>query len=158
MIFACSFCGEFYIRLEDDKKDKKRMKMEMTIYQLVVLLFIGFFAGMLSGFVGVGGGLIIVPALVYFLGFGQFEAQGTSLAVLLLPVGILAVMQYYKAGHINMNFALVIALAFIVGSLVGSKGALALPPHKVKFVFGLFMIYAAIRITWSSGVEWFGNK
>jgi uncharacterized protein len=129
----------------------------MDAQQWIILLMIGFFAGMLSGFVGVGGGLIIVPALVYFLGLTQLQAQGTSLAVLLLPVGILAVMNYYRQGQINIYYALIIGAAFIFGSYFGSKYALRLPDYKVKFIFGLFMIYAAIRITWQAGAKWFGQ-
>ncbi|MBL7942300.1 MAG: sulfite exporter TauE/SafE family protein, partial [Flavobacteriales bacterium] len=89
--------------------------MELTTSLIISLIIIGLIAGMLSGFVGVGGGLIIVPALIWLLNFNQFQAQGTSLAVLLLPVGILAVMNYYKAGHVNMPIALIIGAAFIIG-------------------------------------------
>ena len=72
----------------------------MDVNTVLILLSIGLFAGLLSGFVGVGGGIIIVPGLIIFLGFSQHTAQGTSLALLMLPVGVLAVMNYYKAGHI----------------------------------------------------------
>lgn len=129
--------------------------MDMTLQQLLVLVLIGLCAGMLSGFVGVGGGLIIVPALIAFLHFNQMEAQGTSLTVLLLPVGILAVMNYYKQGHINIPYALIIGGGFVVGSYFGSKYALKLPEHKVKFVFGLFMLYVAVKMIWTSGSKWF---
>lgn len=128
---------------------------EMDIGLLLALFGIGVLAGILSGFVGVGGGLIIVPALVYFLGFNQLMAQGTSLAVLLLPVGILAVINYYKAGNVNMNYALIIAAAFVLGGFIGSKLALKLPEHVVKFAFGLIMLYAAARILWNSGAKIF---
>lgn len=132
--------------------------MELSISQVLILLLIGLAAGMLSGFVGVGGGLIIVPALVYFLHFNQYQAQGTSLAVLLLPVGILAVMNYYKQGHININYALIIGAAFVVGGYFGSKYAMKLPEFKVKFFFALFMLYAAVRMLYTSGSQWFGDK
>ncbi len=112
---------------------------------------------MLSGFVGVGGGLIIVPALIWLLNFNQFQAQGTSLAVLLLPVGILAVMNYYKAGHVDMPVALVIGAAFIAGAFAGSRLALKWPEDQVKFVFGLMMLYGAVRILWSSGQKLWGS-
>ncbi len=131
------------------------MKMELSTQIILILIIIGVAAGMLSGFVGVGGGLIIVPALVYILGFSQLEAQGTSLAVLLLPVGILAVWQYHKAGNINIPAALVIASAFVIGGYVGSKYAHKLPEHKVKFIFGLFMLYVALRMIYFSGIKWF---
>ncbi|MEO6220410.1 MAG: TSUP family transporter, partial [Ginsengibacter sp.] len=70
----------------------------MSVYVILILLIIGLAAGILGGLVGVGGGIIIVPALIYFLSFSQKEAQGTSLGILLLPIGILGVWQYYKAG------------------------------------------------------------
>jgi len=109
---------------------------------------------MLSGFVGVGGGMIIVPGLIYLLGKGQLEAQGTSLAVIMLPVGILGVMNYYKAGNVNINYALVIAIAFVVGSYFGSKYALKVPEHKIKVIFGVFLLYVAIRMLHSGGMKW----
>lgn len=114
-----------------------------TIVQLVV---IGVLAGILSGFVGVGGGIIIVPALVWLLGFNQHHAQGTSLAVLLLPVGIFAVMNYYKAGQLDWKVALIIGAGFVLGSYFGSKWALVLPTDVVKKVFGVFMIVAALKL------------
>ena len=122
-----------------------------------MLVLVGFLAGMLSGFVGVGGGIIIVPALVFILGMTQLQAQGTSLAVMLLPVGIFAVMNYYKAGNIQTSAALIIAATFVVGAYFGSKYALRLPEHKVKFVFGFFMLYVAIKMVYSSGMKWFGS-
>lgn len=128
--------------------------MDITLGHLLILIIVGILAGTLSGFVGVGGGLIIVPALVYLLQFTQLQAQGTSLAVLLLPVGFLAVYNYHKAGNINMTYALIIGAFFIIGSYFGSKYALKLPEFKVKFVFGLFMLYVAIRMLWTSGTKW----
>lgn len=113
-------------------------------------------AGLLSGFVGIGGGMVIVPGLIYLLGKGQLEAQGTSLAVIMMPVGILGVMNYYKAGHININFALVIAAMFVIGSYFGSKYALKLPEHKIKVVFGIFLLYIAIRMLVSGTKQWLG--
>ena len=132
------------------------MKMELTLNTILLLIVIGILAGILSGFVGVGGGLIIVPALVYLMGFTQLQSQGTSLAVLLLPVGILAVWNYHKAGNVNINYALIIGAAFIVGGYFGSKLAHRIPEDMVKFIFGLLMLYAAIRITYSSGGKIFG--
>ena len=75
----------------------------MTWHVIIVLLLIGLAAGILGGLVGVGGGIIIVPSLIYFLGFTQKEAQGTSLGILLLPVGILGVLQFYKAGYVDLR-------------------------------------------------------
>lgn len=130
--------------------------MEMSLTTIAILAFIGLMAGLLSGFVGIGGGMVIVPGLIYLLGKGQLEAQGTSLAVIMMPVGILGVMNYYKAGHININFALVIAAMFVIGSYFGSKYALKLPEHKIKVIFGIFLLYIAIRMLVSGSKQWFG--
>src|SRR6187401_1636156 len=95
-------------------------RKNMTVQMVVLLLLIGLAAGMLSGLVGVGGGIIVVPALVFALGFTQQQAQGTSLGLLLLPVGILAVMNYYNKGHIDVRVVGIMALAFVVGGWLGS--------------------------------------
>ncbi len=128
--------------------------MDLSFSTILILVVIGICAGLLSGFVGVGGGMIIVPGLIYLLGKGQLEAQGTSLAVIMLPVGILGVMNYYKAGNVNINYALVIAIAFVVGSYFGSKYALKVPEHKIKVIFGVFLLYVAIRMLHSGGMKW----
>lgn len=114
-----------------------------TIIQLIIL---GLAAGVLSGLIGIGGGIIIVPALVFFLGFTEKEAQGTSLAILLLPVGILAVMQYYKQGHIKINVALVVAVSFVLGGYLGSKIALGMDEQKLKKIFAVTMMLIAIKM------------
>lgn len=113
---------------------------------LLALVLIGVAAGVLSGFVGVGGGIIIVPALMWALGFTQHQATGTSLAVLLLPVGILAVWNYHKAGSLDWRAAMVIGATFVVGAYFGSKLSLALPAATVKKVFGGVMILAALKL------------
>src|SRR5256885_5997144 len=99
---------------------------KMTGQIILVLIIIGLIAGMLSGLIGVGGGIIIVPALIYFLGFTQYEAQGTSLGLLLLPIGILAVINYYNKGYIDMKVVAIMTIAFIVGGWLGSKLALTI--------------------------------
>ena len=113
---------------------------------IVILLCIGLLAGILSGMVGVGGGIIIVPALVFFLGMSQHEAQGTSLAVLLLPVGILAVYNYYKAGYMDIRSTLIIAATFVVGGFIGSKISIALDQNLVKRIFGIFLLLVGIKM------------
>ncbi|MBI1838453.1 MAG: sulfite exporter TauE/SafE family protein [Flavobacteriia bacterium] len=117
----------------------------MTTQTIIILLLIGLLAGLLSGFVGVGGGVVIVPALVYFLGVSQHQAQGTSLFILLLPVGLLAVNNYAKNGSINWTYGIIIAIAFVIGGYFGSKISLKISPALVKFIFGLLMAYVAIR-------------
>ena len=116
---------------------------------ILILIAIGLTAGILSGFVGIGGGLLIVPALVFFLGMSQFEAQGTSLAMMLPPIGILAVMNYAKTGNINWKYALILAIVFIVGGYIGSKLTLSLSPHIVKKIFGVLMLIAAFKLIFS---------
>jgi uncharacterized protein len=118
--------------------------MNMQIILIVVL--VGIAAGMLGGMVGVGGGLIIVPALVYLLGFSQKTAQGTSLGLIMLPVGILGVWQYYKQGHVDCKVVGLLAIGFLLGSYLGSKVALRLPQDTVKKIFAVFMIVMAIKM------------
>jgi uncharacterized protein len=123
---------------------KKNYTMDMQT--VIIVILIGIAAGMLSGLVGIGGGLVIVPALVYFLGFSQHTAQGTSLALILLPVGIFAVMFYYKQGHVDVKIVWLLAVGFIIGSALGSKVALSLPQETVKKIFAILMILIAIKM------------
>jgi uncharacterized membrane protein YfcA len=118
----------------------------MSIQVLGILLVIGLAAGVFGGMVGLGGGVIMIPALIYFLGMSQIEAQGTSLAVMLPPVGLFAVMNYYKAGHLNFKYALLIAIAFTIGGYFGSKIALNLPISMVKKIFAFALIIIAVRM------------
>ena len=120
--------------------------MTMDTNTVVLLLLVGITAGILSGFVGVGGGIIMVPALVWLLGYSQHQAQGTSLAVLMLPVVFLAVRNYYKAGVIDPKIVAVIALAFVAGSYFGSKWSLALPMETVRKVFGGITLLVALKL------------
>lgn len=118
----------------------------MTFQTIVLLLIVGLSAGILSGFVGIGGGIVMVPALIFLLGYGQQQAQGTSLAVLMLPVVALAVRNYYRAGAIDPKVVLVIAVAFVLGGYFGSKWSLALPQETVKRVFGGLMILIGAKL------------
>ncbi len=121
----------------------------MTLNTIIILILIGLFAGMMSGFIGIGGGVIMVPALVYILGLTQHQAQGTSLILMLPPIGILAVMNYYKAGQVNIGYGIVIALAFVVGGYFGSKIALKLNANLVKLIFGILMLYISVKMIYS---------
>jgi uncharacterized membrane protein YfcA len=121
-------------------------KTNMDIQTILILILIGIGAGMLSGLVGVGGGIIIVPALVFFLGFSQKMAQGTSLGILLLPVGILAVREFFKQGYINLNVVWIISAAFIFGSYFGSRIALSISQETAKKIFAILMILIAIKL------------
>jgi uncharacterized membrane protein YfcA len=121
-------------------------KKSMTIQVVMLLLLIGLAAGMLSGLVGVGGGIIVVPALVFALGFTQQQAQGTSLGLLLLPIGIFAVINYYKQGYIDIRVVVIMSVAFIVGAYLGSKFALSLPEKTVKTIFAIVLFWAGIKM------------
>ncbi len=118
----------------------------MSITIIIILIVIGVAAGILSGLVGVGGGLIIVPALVYFVAFSQKAAQGTSLGILLLPVGILAVMQYYQKGYVDIKVVLIVSAGFLIGGWLGSKLAVSLPVSTIKKIFAIFMLITALKM------------
>jgi uncharacterized membrane protein YfcA len=123
---------------------------------IILLIVIGLAAGILSGLVGVGGGIIIVPALIFFLGFTQLQAQGTSLGLLLLPVGLFAVINYYRSGHIDLRVIGVMSLAFVAGGWIGSKLALRFDQDTVKKIFAIFLFYTAFKmIGWESTlIKW----
>ncbi len=121
----------------------------MTYTTIIILVVIGLLAGILSGIVGIGGGLIIIPMLILFLGTSQHVAQGTSLAVMLPPIGFLGALNYYKAGFVEWKFALIIAITFIIGGYFGSKFAIGISPSILKKVFGALLFIAAIRIIFS---------
>jgi len=119
-----------------------KITMEIFLY----LLIIGLAAGFMGGLVGIGGGVIIVPALVMLLGMNQHAAQGTSLMMILFPVGILGVMNYYKQGYVDFRYAGLLAIGFFVGSYLGSKFSLNLPQLTVKRIFAIVMMLLAIKI------------
>jgi uncharacterized membrane protein YfcA len=121
-------------------------KKSMDMNTVLILLLVGLVAGILSGMVGVGGGIIIVPALIYFLGYTQHMAQGTSLAVLLLPAGFFAVLNYYKGGYINIQATLLIAATFLVGGFVGSKISIGLDQQTVKKIFAGLLFLISIKM------------
>jgi uncharacterized protein len=113
---------------------------------ILIIIAIGVVAGLLSGLVGIGGGIVMVPALVYFLLMPQKAAQGASLALLMLPVGILGVMQYYKQGFVDYKIVLLLAVGFVVGSFFGSKISLSMHDDRLKKVFACIMIIVAIKM------------
>jgi len=123
----------------------------MAISNLITLILIGLMAGIIAGALGVGGGIIIVPALVFIFGMTQHQAQGTSLAVLLFPIGILAVLNYYKKGYVNFKFAIVLIIAFILGSYIGSLISINLPDKALKKIFGVLMLVAGLKMILSKG-------
>lgn len=118
----------------------------MSGSELVIVVIIGIITGAVAGMLGIGGAIIMIPALVFLLGFSQQGAQGTSLAVMLPPVGILATYNYWKAGHVNMKIALILAATFIIGSYFGSKFALTIPQNVLKKVFAVLLLLVAARM------------
>lgn len=118
----------------------------MAVNTVILLLLVGLLSGILSGLIGVGGGIIIVPALVLILGYSQQQAQGTSLGLLLLPVGILAVINYYKLGYIDIKVVLIMSLAFIIGGWLGSKIALSISQAALKKVFAVILVAIATKM------------
>jgi uncharacterized membrane protein YfcA len=118
----------------------------MTPTIILILLAVGLLAGFLSGMVGIGGGIIIVPVLVYFLGFSQQQAQGTTLFMFLLPIGILGVMNYHKQGYVDYKTALIICSTFVFGSYFGSKLSISLDQKTIKQIFGAIIILLGAKM------------
>lgn len=121
----------------------------MDIQTLIILLLVGFFAGFASGMVGIGGGVVIVPALVYFLSLSQHQAQGVSIGMLLMPVGFLAAYNYYKQGNLNFQYSLIIGLTFIGGAWAGSKLSLSLTGDSMKKIFAAVMLLLSLKMLFS---------
>jgi uncharacterized membrane protein YfcA len=113
---------------------------------LLTLLGIGLIAGVLSGMFGIGGGLIIVPALLFLLKMKEFEALGTSLAALIPPVGLLGAAEYWRSGYINVKYAIIIAAGLFVGAYFGARLTLSLSPDLVRRLYAVFLLLVAARI------------
>jgi hypothetical protein len=112
----------------------------------VIYILVGVIGGIFSGLFGIGGGAIMIPALVYFLGMTQHQAQGTCLAVLLPPIGILAVLRYYQEGYVNFVVALFIALGFVFGAYFGADVIQGVPGADLKRAFGVFMVLIGLKM------------
>jgi uncharacterized membrane protein YfcA len=108
-------------------------------------LILGLLVGTLSGIVGLGGGILIVPALVFFFSMSQHKAQGTSLAALLAPVGILAFWEYYKSGNVDLKAALLIALGYALGGYFGGSWAQHLSATVLQRILGGLMVLIGLR-------------
>src|SRR5437016_5887916 len=119
---------------------------KLNMNTVIVIFIIGISAGVFSGFIGIGGGLIVVPCLVYFLGMSQHNAQGTSLAMMLPPIGAMAVYNYYKAGMVDFKVAAILCVSFVAGSFLGSKVALSISPDHIKKAFGVIIILLGIKL------------
>lgn len=136
----------------------------MTAQLIIIAIIIGLAAGILSGLVGVGGGIIMVPALVFFMSYTQHQAQGTSLAVLTLPVVIIASIYYYhqcqKQGTpIDLKIVGLLAAGFLIGGFFGSKIALAINQDALKKIFAIILFYTAFKmLDWDAVIaRWVKN-
>lgn len=118
----------------------------MSVTQIIIIALVGLLGGFVSGSFGIGGGIIIVPALVFLAGMSQHEAQGTSLAMMLAPVGLFAVFNYYKAGYVNLKFAVILMIAFLLGSYFGSKLAIHIEGKALRQAFGVLTILMGIKL------------
>ena len=121
----------------------------MSTSVLLLLIVIGIITGFMAGMLGIGGAIIMIPALVFFLGLTQQMAQGTSLAVMLPPIGIIAAYNYYKAGQVNLTFAMILAATFLIGSYFGSKLAINIPQPVLKKIFGVLLLLVAAKMLFS---------
>lgn len=120
--------------------------MKMSTSMLLILIVIGIITGIMAGMLGIGGAIIMIPALVFLLGISQQTAQGTSLAVMLPPIGVIAAYNYYKAGYVNIRFAIILAMFFLIGSYFGSKLALNIPQSILKKTFGILLLLVAAKM------------
>lgn len=118
----------------------------MGSQEVVLLLLVGLVAGILAGGLGIGGGIVIVPAMVFLFGFTQHQAQGTSLAVLLFPVVSLGVWNYYKEGFVNFRYVFIIILAFLIGSFLGSYISVHIDAKILRKVFGIFLLLVSLKM------------
>jgi uncharacterized membrane protein YfcA len=112
----------------------------------ILLILLGVFAGVLSGFLGIGGATIIVPALVLIWGFSQHQAQGTTLALMVPPIGLLAAIKYYSTGSVNLGFAGFICIGFFVGALIGATLVQPVPDVMLRKIFGVFFALVAMKM------------
>lgn len=107
---------------------------------------LGLAAGIFGGFMGLGGGIILIPALVYIFGLTQHQAQGTSLAIMVPPITLLAAIRYYKSGDVKLNMAVFIALGFIAGGLLGANIVQGIPDLILKKIFGFMLLFVAAKM------------
>jgi uncharacterized membrane protein YfcA len=113
---------------------------------ILLLIVLGVTAGVLSGLIGIGGGIIIIPALIFIFGFSQHMAQGTTLALLVPPIGILAAWTYYRQGYVDLQAVLFICIGFIAGSLIGSKIATNLSSTVLEKIFGVTLLLISLKM------------
>lgn len=118
---------------------------------IAIYIILGVVAGIFGGFFGLGGGAIIIPALVYLLGFTQHQAQGTTLAILVPPIGLLAALRYWQSGNVKMEVAIFICLGFFLGGWVGAHFAHQISDVTLKRLFGVFLLLISVKMILSKG-------
>lgn len=127
-----------------DHRETFRIKnLNIQMFNPFLCIIIGLFAGIVSGTIGIGGGVIIIPCLIYVFGFSQHAAQGTTLAMLIPPIGLLAALTYYKHGHVNLIVAVLMCLGFVLGGYFGAKFAVGLPEVILRKIFGVCLLLIA---------------
>jgi len=109
-------------------------------------LTLGLISGIASGFLGLGGGTVIIPALVYMFGFSQHQAQGTTLAMMIPPIGLLAAMKYYFEGNVKIDVAAILCVGFFVGGFIGAKFVAKVPEPLLKKIFGGFLLFISLKM------------
>ena len=119
--------------------------MDIAIY-IASFLFLGLLAGVLSGLLGIGGGILLVPVLVLIAGMAQHKAQGTTLALMVPPIGILAAWTYYKEGNVDLKVAALVCLGFFFGGLLGARLAGSIDAMLLKRLFGVALLIAALKM------------
>jgi hypothetical protein len=112
----------------------------------VLYVLLGLLAGILSGMFGIGGGTILIPALVFFFGLTQHQAQGTTLALMVLPIGLLAALRYYYSGNVKLSMAAFICAGFFIGGLIGAHFVQNVPDLMLKRLFGVFLLFVSLRM------------
>jgi len=116
---------------------------------IIGYIAVGLIGGIFGGLIGLGGGIVIVPLLVYVFGFSQHKAQGTTLTMMLPPIGLLAVMEYYRQNAVDFRVAALLCVGFVFGGYLGAKLALWIPPMQLQKVFGVFLFILAVKMIFS---------
>ncbi len=119
---------------------------ELTVMTIFLCLLLGLLAGVLSGLIGIGGGVIIIPALIFLFGLSQQQAQGTTLALMVPPIGILAAWTYYQRGYVDLKLAALICVGFVVGGLLGAKFATSINSDVLRKIFACSLIVIALKM------------
>lgn len=140
--FSAAYIGS----LEKEETVQLNVENDIIMENTFLYILLGLIAGVLSGIVGIGGGVLIVPALIFLFGFSQQQAQGTTIALLVPPIGILAAWTYYQHGFVNIKVAVLIAIGFILGSLLGARFAVEASNTVLEKLFGVIIIIIGLKM------------